>query len=41
MRRWLSVAALLGTAAACDNPRDVAAPTRLDALAAVKAVKGR
>src|SRR5688572_476099 len=28
MRRWLSVAALLSTAAACENPRDVAAPTR-------------
>jgi serine protease AprX len=28
MRRWLSAAAVLCTAAACDNPRDVAAPTR-------------
>src|SRR3989441_6743310 len=28
MRRWLPVAALVCAAAACDNPREVAAPTR-------------
>ena len=28
MRRWLPVVALVCAAAACDNPREVAAPTR-------------